>query len=69
MRRAHIGVVLALVIVVAAGSDQALGGGYLIRNAALVLTMDPQPRRPGASSDSSRTPTCSSRMTKLRRWG
>jgi 5-methylthioadenosine/S-adenosylhomocysteine deaminase len=42
MRRAHIGIVLILVIgVVAAGSGQALGGGYLIRNAALVLTMDP----------------------------
>jgi 5-methylthioadenosine/S-adenosylhomocysteine deaminase len=42
MRRAHIGVVLALVIVVAAGAGQALGGGYLIRHAALVLTMDPR---------------------------
>jgi 5-methylthioadenosine/S-adenosylhomocysteine deaminase len=42
MRRAHIGVVLTWVIgVVAAGYGQALGGGYLIRNAALVLTMDP----------------------------
>ena len=42
MRRAHIGVVLALVIgVVAAGYGQALGGGYLIRHASLVLTMDP----------------------------
>src|SRR5262249_51151177 len=42
MRRAHIGIVLTVVIgVVAAGSGQALGGGYLIRNAALVLTMDP----------------------------
>jgi 5-methylthioadenosine/S-adenosylhomocysteine deaminase len=42
MRRAHIGVVLTWVIgVVAAGSGQALGGGYLIRHAALVLTMDP----------------------------
>jgi 5-methylthioadenosine/S-adenosylhomocysteine deaminase len=41
MRRAHIGIVLALVIgVVAAGSGQALGSGYLIQNAALVLTMD-----------------------------
>jgi 5-methylthioadenosine/S-adenosylhomocysteine deaminase len=42
MRRAHIGIVLTVVIgVVAAGSGQALGGGYLIRNAALVLTIDP----------------------------
>lgn len=41
MRRTHIGIVLTLVIgVVAAGSGQALGGGYLIRHAALVLTMD-----------------------------
>jgi 5-methylthioadenosine/S-adenosylhomocysteine deaminase len=41
MRRAHIGIVLTLVIgVVAAGYSQALGGGYLIRNASLVLTMD-----------------------------
>ena len=33
---------LALVIgVVAAGYGPALGGGYLIRNASLVLTMDP----------------------------
>ena len=42
MRCAHIGIVLTLVIgVVAAGYGQALGGGYLIRNASLVLTMDP----------------------------
>ena len=50
MRRAHIGIVLTLVIgVVAAGWRSSLarasgrdrGGGYLIRNAALVLTMDP----------------------------
>ena len=42
MRRAHIGIMLTLVIgAVAAGSGQALGGGYLIRNASLVLTMDP----------------------------
>jgi 5-methylthioadenosine/S-adenosylhomocysteine deaminase len=41
MRRAHIGIVLTLVIgVVAAGYGQALGGGYLLRNASLVLTMD-----------------------------
>ena len=41
MRRAHIGIVLTLVIaVVATGYGQARGGGYLIRNAALVLTMD-----------------------------
>jgi 5-methylthioadenosine/S-adenosylhomocysteine deaminase len=41
MRRAPIGIVLTVVIgVVAAGSGQALGGGYLIRHAALVLTMD-----------------------------
>src|SRR5262245_43749411 len=42
MRRAHIGVVLTVVIgVVAAGSGHALdGGGYLIRHAARVLTMD-----------------------------
>jgi len=41
MRRAHIGIVLTLVIGgVAAGYGQALGGGYLIRNASLVLTMD-----------------------------
>ena len=50
---------LALVIgVVAASSGQALGGGYLIRNAALVLTMDPS-LGDGSSSDSSRTPTYS----------
>src|SRR5262245_43822227 len=43
MRRAYIGIVLSLVIgVVAAGDGQALGGGYLIRDAALVLTMDPR---------------------------
>jgi 5-methylthioadenosine/S-adenosylhomocysteine deaminase len=52
MRRAHIGVCLGLVLgVVAAGYGRDLdtaepasntgGGGYLIRNAALVLTMDP----------------------------
>src|SRR5262245_12483605 len=42
MRRTHIGIVLTLVIgVVAAGYGQARGGGYLIRNAAIVLTMDP----------------------------
>jgi 5-methylthioadenosine/S-adenosylhomocysteine deaminase len=42
MRRAHIGIVLTLVIGgVAAGYGQALEGGYLIRHAALVLTMDP----------------------------
>jgi 5-methylthioadenosine/S-adenosylhomocysteine deaminase len=42
MRRAHIGIVLTLVIgVVAAGYGQALGGSYLIQNASLVLTMDP----------------------------
>jgi 5-methylthioadenosine/S-adenosylhomocysteine deaminase len=42
MRRAHIGVFFGLLIgVVAAGSGQALGGGYLIRHAARVLTMDP----------------------------
>src|SRR5262245_28176885 len=41
MRRTHIGVILAVVIgVVAAGAGHALAGGYLIRNAALVLTMD-----------------------------
>jgi 5-methylthioadenosine/S-adenosylhomocysteine deaminase len=41
MRRAHIGIVLTVVIgVVAAGHGHALGSGYLIRNAALVLTMD-----------------------------
>jgi 5-methylthioadenosine/S-adenosylhomocysteine deaminase len=52
MKRAHIGVYLGLLIgVVAAGYGRALdpgeqashggGGGYLIRHAALVLTMDP----------------------------
>src|SRR5215475_10729451 len=42
MRRAHIRIVLTLVIGgVAASYGQALEGGYLIRNAALVLTMDP----------------------------
>lgn len=42
MRRAHIGIVLTVAIwVVAVGYGQALGGGYLIRNASLVLTMDP----------------------------
>jgi 5-methylthioadenosine/S-adenosylhomocysteine deaminase len=41
MRRTHIGIVLTVVIgVVAAGSGPVRGGGYLIRNAALVLTMD-----------------------------
>jgi len=50
MRHAHIGVCLGLVIgVVVASYGQALdpgeqaahGGGYLIQNASLVLTMDP----------------------------
>jgi 5-methylthioadenosine/S-adenosylhomocysteine deaminase len=42
MRRTHIGIVLTVVIgVVAAGYGQALGAGYLMRNASLVLTMDP----------------------------
>ena len=52
MRHAHIGVCLGLVIaVVAAGYGRVLdageavatvgGRGYLIRNASLVLTMDP----------------------------
>jgi 5-methylthioadenosine/S-adenosylhomocysteine deaminase len=42
MRRAHIGIVVTVVMgVVAAGAGHALGGGYLIRHAALVLTMDP----------------------------
>jgi 5-methylthioadenosine/S-adenosylhomocysteine deaminase len=52
MRHAHIGIFVGLVLgVVAAGSGRDLaageqaasvgGGGYLIRNAALVLTMDP----------------------------
>jgi 5-methylthioadenosine/S-adenosylhomocysteine deaminase len=42
MTGAHIGIVLTVVIgVVATGAGQALGGGYLIRNASLVLTMDP----------------------------
>jgi 5-methylthioadenosine/S-adenosylhomocysteine deaminase len=42
MRRTHIGIVLTVVIgVVAAGYGQALGAGYLLRNASLVLTMDP----------------------------
>jgi 5-methylthioadenosine/S-adenosylhomocysteine deaminase len=42
MRRTHIGIVLTVVLgVVAAGSGHARAGGYLIRHAALVLTMDP----------------------------
>src|SRR5262245_32859517 len=41
MRRTHIRIVLTVVIgVMAAGYGQALGGGYLIRHASLVLTMD-----------------------------
>jgi 5-methylthioadenosine/S-adenosylhomocysteine deaminase len=43
MRRAHIGIVLTLVIgVVATGYVKLSEAGYLIRNASLVLTMDPR---------------------------
>ena len=77
MRRAHIEVFLGLVIgVVAAGygpdldtGEQAShvgGGGYLIRNASLVLTMDPNLGAGGGYSDGSRTPTSSSKATTLR---
>jgi imidazolonepropionase-like amidohydrolase len=41
MRRAHIGIVLTVVIgVVATGSGHTLGSAYLTRNASRVLTME-----------------------------